>query len=143
MKAAQMYNPIFGITNDITSRDIDELERVYRLFSLPEYAGAADAMKGELATYKARITFIRPLPERLDSDGKDTFDIQAWWCENQAAMPAWSSTLRAVLRHAPNSAPPERAFSILNDSIGDDQTRARADYKKALMMLQYNNRGRD
>ena len=143
MKAAQVYETIFGITNDITSRDIDELERVYRLFSLPEYAGAADAMKGELATYKARITFIRPLPERLDSDGKDTFDIQAWWCENQAAMPAWSSTLRAVLRHAPNSAPPERAFSILNDSIGDDQTRARADYKKALMMLQYNNRGRD
>lgn len=59
MKAAQVYDPIFGITNDITSRDIDELERVYRLFSLPEYAGA---MKGELATYKARITFHPPAP---------------------------------------------------------------------------------
>ena len=100
-------------------------------------------MKEELATYKARITLIRPLAERLDSDGKDTVDIQVWWRENQAALPAWSSTLRAVLCHAPNSAPPERAFSILNDSIGDDQTCAKADYKKALMMLQYNNRGRD
>ena len=143
MKAAQAYDPIFAITNNITSGDVDELERLYRLFALPEYAGAADAMKEELATYKARITLIRPLAERLDSDGKDTFDIQVWWRENQAALPAWSSTLRAVLCHAPNSAPPERAFSILNDSIGDDQTCAKADYKKALMMLQYNNRGRD
>ena len=143
MKAAQAYDPIFGITNNITSGDVDELERLYRLFALPEYAGAADAMKEELATYKARITLISPLAERLDSDGKDTFDIQVWWRENQAALPAWSSTLRAVLCHAPNSAPPERAFSILNDTIGDDQTCAKADYKKALMMLQYNNRGRD
>ena len=63
-------------------------ERLYRLFALPEYAGAADAMKEELATYKARITLIRPLAERLDSDGKDTFDIQVWWRVNQAALPA-------------------------------------------------------
>jgi hypothetical protein len=42
-----------------------------------------------------------------------------------------------------NSAPPERAFSILNDSFEADQTRALADYKSASIMLQYNNRGRD
>jgi hypothetical protein len=75
MKAAQAYDPIFAITNDITSGDVDELERLYRHFSLPEYAGAADAMKEELATYKARITLIRPFAERLDSDGKVKFDI--------------------------------------------------------------------
>jgi hypothetical protein len=70
----------------------------------------------------ARITLIRPLAERLDSDGKGTFGIQAWWRENQAALPARSSRLRAVLCRAPNSEPLERAFSILSDSIGDDQT---------------------
>jgi hypothetical protein len=47
-----------------------------------------------------------------------------------------------VLCHAPNSAPPERAFSALNDSIGDGQYNAKANYKKVLMQLQYNNRGR-
>jgi hypothetical protein len=47
-----------------------------------------------------------------------------------------------VLCHVPNSAPPERAFSILNDSIGNGQYDAKADYKKALMQPQYNNRGR-
>jgi hypothetical protein len=135
--------PHLGITSDITSGNVDELERLYRLFSLPEYAGAADAIKEELATYTARIKLNHPLAERLDSDGKDTYRIQAWWRENQAALPVWSSTPRAVLCHAPNSAPPERAFSILNDSIGDDQTCANADYNKALIMLQYNNRGRD
>jgi hypothetical protein len=49
------------------------------------------------------------------------------------------SALRAVLRHAPNSESPERAIGILGDSIGD----GKADYKKALMRPQYNNRGRD
>jgi len=84
---------------------------------------------------KARITLIRPFAEWFDSDGKDTFGIQAWWRENQAALLAWSSTLRTVLCQAPNSAPPERAFGILNDSIGDDQTCAKVEHKKALMML--------
>ena len=38
--------------------------------------------------------------------------------------------------------PPERAFSILNDCIDDDQYNALADYKKAMVMAQYNSRGR-
>jgi hypothetical protein len=42
-----------------------------------------------------------------------------------------------------NSAPPERLFSILNDNVGDDQLRAKADYKMALCILPYNDRDRD
>jgi hypothetical protein len=42
---------------------------------LKEYAGAANAIKEELAAYKARIKQTLPA-ERLDGDGKDTFDIQ-------------------------------------------------------------------
>jgi len=48
-----------------------------------------------------------------------------------------------VLCHAQNSAPPERAFNILNNAIGDQQVRARADYKKAIMQLQFDSRGRE
>jgi len=76
------------------------------------------------------------------SDGKDTFDIEAWWSAQEAVLPAWTQVLRAVACHVPNSAPPERAFSILNDSIGDDQYHAKGDYKKALMQVQYNSRAR-
>jgi hypothetical protein len=110
LKVEKVHSPIFGVTNIITSGDVDERARAYHFFSLKEYAGAANAIKEELAAYKARIAQIRPLAERLDGDGKGTFDIQVWWRESEAALPAWSSTLRAVLCHAPNSAPPERAF---------------------------------
>jgi hypothetical protein len=100
-------------------------------------------MKKEIAEYKAAVSEMKPLAERRDEDGNDTFDIESWWCGCEARLPAWSSVLRAVLCHVPNSAPPERAFSILNDSFDDDQTRAKADYKAASIMLQYNGRGRD
>jgi len=100
-------------------------------------------MKEELHLYKARIAQIRPIEERLDEDGQDTFDIQSWLRESKAALPAWSKALHAVLCHAPKSAPPERAFSILNNTIGDQQARAREDYNKAIMQLQFNSRGRE
>ena len=48
-----------------------------------------------------------------------------------------------MLCHAPNSAPPERALSILNNAIGDQQVRARADFKKAIIQLQFDSRGRE
>jgi hypothetical protein len=53
--------------------------------------------------------------------------------------------LRAVLCHVPNTAPHERAFSILNDSIGDGQYSPKASYKKALtqVQVQYNGRRRE
>jgi hypothetical protein len=100
-------------------------------------------MREELHLYKARIAQIRPIKERLDEDGQGTFDIQSWLRESKAALPAWSKALRAVLCHAPNSAPPGRAFGILNIAIGDQQVRARADYKKAMMQLQFDSRGRE
>ena len=98
-------------------------------------------MKSELASYRAAVAEIPALAMRTAA-GKDTFDIEAWWCAKQATLPAWAGSLRAVLCNVPNSAPPERAFSILNNSIGDDQYNAKADYKKAIMMVQYNGRGR-
>jgi len=39
--------------------------------------------------------------------------------------------------------PTQRAFSILNNTIGDQQARAREDYNKAIMQLQFNSRGRE
>jgi hypothetical protein len=77
-KAAQLYSPIYGVTNDITSGDVAELARVYRFFSLQENKGSTFAIKEELAAYKTRIAQIHPLAERLDGDGKGTFAIQVW-----------------------------------------------------------------
>ena len=57
-------------------------------------------------------------------------------------MPAFSYVLRAVLANAPNSIPPERVFSILNDTFDDDQDKALADYIELSLQKQFNARSR-
>ena len=64
------------------------------------------------------------------------------WREATAKVPSWAYVLRAVLTNSPNSIPPERVFSILNDTFDDDQTRSSADYIEYSLQSQYNGRGR-
>ena len=59
---------------------------------------------------------------------KDTFDHCDWWRANGDKVPAFKYVLRAVLANSPNSIPPERVFSILNNTFDDDQHRAFTDY---------------
>ena len=47
-----------------------------------------------------------------------------------------------ALTYSPNSCPPERVFSILNDTFDDDMERAKADYMEYSLMRQFNQRGR-
>ena len=82
-----------------------------------------------------------PLAQRKDAKGEATFDLHQWWKGNYGDFPAWGYVLRAVLTNStPNSIPPERVFSILNDTFGDDQKtgRRRADYKEFSLMKKYN-----
>ena len=89
------------------------------------------------------INNIKPRAQRLDpKTKKDTFRLGKWWPENSKVVPSWAYVLRAVLTNSPNSIPPERVFSILNDSFDDDQKRAHADYIELSLQLQYNGRGR-
>ena len=57
-------------------------------------------------------------------------------------MPAFAYVLRAVLANAPNSIPPERVFSILNDTFEDDMDSSLADYIELSLQLQFNSRSR-
>ena len=57
-------------------------------------------------------------------------------------MPAFAYVLRAVLANAPNSIPPERVFSILNDTFEDDMDNSLADYIELSLQLQFNSRSR-
>ena len=43
---------------------------------------------------------------------------------------------------APNSIPPERGFSVLNDTFDDDQGNSLADYIELCLQLQFNSRTR-
>ena len=42
-----------------------------------------------------------------------------------------------------NSVPPERVFSVLNDTFDDDMDRSHADYIELSLQLQFNNRSRE
>ena len=63
--------------------------------------------------YNTIVKAIKPLAQRL-KDGKDTFSLLDFWRANEGEVPAFAYVLRAVLSNAPNSIPPERVFSILN-----------------------------
>ena len=74
-------------------------------------------MKGEITKYNAIVKAIKPLPERTDAKGNDTFTLLGFWRAHEAEIPAFAFVLRAVLANAPNSIPPERVFSILNERL--------------------------
>ena len=99
-------------------------------------------MKSELVAYNSLVKAIKPLPLRVDAKGKDTFTLLGFWRANEDKVPAFSDVVRAVLANAPNSIPPERVFSILNDTFDDDQDSALADYIELSLQLQFNERSR-
>jgi len=99
-------------------------------------------MKGESTKYNALVKEIKPLAQRLDAKGKDTFTLSGFWRASEDKVPAFSYVLRAVLANAPNSIPPERVFSILNDTFDDDQDKALADYIELSLQKQFNARSR-
>ena len=78
-------------------------------------------MSKEIAKYNAIVKLIKPVGERKDAKGKDTFTLLGFWRTHEADLPAFSYVLRAVLANSPNSVPPERVFSILNNTFDDDQ----------------------
>ena len=56
---------------------------------------------------------------------------------------AFAFVLRAVLANSPNSIPPERVFSVLNDTFEEDMDNSYADYIELSLQLQFNSRSRD
>ena len=53
-------------------------------------------------------------------------------------LPHHYQVLRVVLLHSPNSCPPERIFSILNNTFDADLI-ALMDYMELALQLQFNN----
>ena len=102
-------------------------------------------MKSEIVQFNALVKAIKPAAQRLDAKGKDTFDLGRFWRENEEGkgIDAFAFVLRAVLANAPNSIPPERVFSILNDTFEDDMDRSHADYIELSLQKQFNERTRE
>ena len=144
MKAVRIFHPlsIQRRGTPVLEGDIDHLSSKFRFLKHPVLARAIQEMKEELSTYNRLVNDIPPHNERLDTKGKDTFNLLAWWKGNSDQVSNWALVLTGVLANSPNSCPPERVFSILEDTFDDDQRRAYADYLELSLMIQYNNRGR-
>ncbi len=54
---------------------------------------------------------------------------------NASHLPKWSAAARKIFQIQPSSAAPERVFSSLNNSFGDQQENALQDYVESSLML--------
>jgi hypothetical protein len=141
MHAAGFFDPLS--TTPPSDQGVDEIFSSFKLFKKHhKFKDLGPLIKGEIQMYLTLIEEIPPLAERQDKKGHDTFDIVAWWVAAAKKLPNTALALRGVATHSPNSAPPERVFSILNNSFDDNQTTALNDYVQLSLMLQYNTRGR-
>ena len=144
MKAARFFNPLHVLANGaVSEEDIDGLT-LFRFATHPKIGPKIEAMKSEIAQYNTLVKAIKPAAQRLDADGMDTFSLGSFWRENEVGkgVDAFAFVLRAVLANSPNSIPPERVFSILNDTFDDDMDNSRADYIELSLQLQFNERSR-
>ncbi len=138
-KVARIFNPLHVLGNPISVADIDSL-KIFRLSEHPLIRPHIEGMKSELIKYHALVKSIKPLDQRKNAKGKDTFVLSDWWRCNSGELPHFAFVLRAVLTNAPNSCPPERLFSMFNATFGEDQKRSFGDYLELAMQSQYNKR---
>ena len=143
LKVARIFNPLHVLGYPISVADIDSL-KFFRLIEHPLIRPhTVEGMKTELIKYHALVKSIKPLDQRKDAKGKDTFVLSDWWrCNSgwRASSRCICAARRSVLTNAPNSCPPERLFSMFNASFGEDQQRSFGDYLELAMQSQYNKR---
>jgi hypothetical protein len=136
MRAARnVFNPVVAFHTPVTDKDIATLSQAFRCMRHPLVAATLLKMPAELPKYNALASAITIIVS-------GEFDIQAWWKMHKTSLPAFTQVLRAVLTNSPNSCPPERVFSILNDTFSTSQKTTKQDHLQLSLQLQYNSRGR-
>jgi hypothetical protein len=135
-KAARIFNPLHVLGNQISVADIYSLKS-FRLSEHLLIRPHIEGMKSEIITCHALVKSIKPLDQRKDAKGKDTFVLSDWWRCNSGELPHFAFVLRAVLTNAPNSCPPDLLFNMVNASFGEDQQRSFGDYLELAMQSQY------
>ena len=82
LKVARIFNPLHVLGYQISVADIDSL-KILRLTRTehPLIMPHIDGMKSEIRVikYQALVKSIKPLDQRKDAKGKDTFVLSDWW----------------------------------------------------------------
>ena len=95
-------------------------------------ACCAQEMKAEINEYNILVDKAF----RAEDDMQPEFNLI--WRANEAVIPKFAFVLRAVLANSPNSIPPERVFSCLNNFFTPGHENSYSDYIKYATQLQFN-----
>ena len=127
-EACRLLNP--NRINHIDRSNITSLlKRLPSIAKLPndQCLQLFQGLQAELSTYEALAR---------DCDGSRP--IGEWWRANKLQLPTWFSVAKIVALYQPSSAAVERLFSIYQHMFNDEQTLALADYKRAAIMVRFN-----
>ena len=97
LKVARIFNPLHVLGYQISVADIDSL-KIFRLTEHPLIIPHIDGMKSEIIKYQALVKSIKPLDQRKDAKGKDTFVLSDWWRCNSGELPHFAFVLRTKLK---------------------------------------------
>ena len=125
-KVAWVFSPLKLKDTQVSTSTVDELVSTFPFLNTPSNV---NGLKSELPTYMTPIEDINP-----------STDIIEWWFRHKAILPNWHSAFEKVLLIQPSSATVKRAFSLLQNSFSNKQSRSLEDYIETSVMLQYNNR---
>ena len=78
LKVARIFNPLHVLGHPISVADIDSL-KIFRLIDHPLVRPHIEGMKSEIIKYNTLVKSIKPLDQRKDAKGKDTFVLCDWW----------------------------------------------------------------
>ena len=84
--SASIFNPLHVLGYQISFADIDSF-KILRLTEHPLIMPHIDGMKSEIIKYQALVKSIKPLDQRKDAKGKDTFVLSDWWRCNSGDLP--------------------------------------------------------
>ena len=78
LKVARIFNPLHVLGHPISVADIFSL-KIFRLIEPPLIRPHIEGMKSEIIKYNTLVKSIKPLDQRKDAKGKDTFVLCDWW----------------------------------------------------------------
>ena len=126
----------------LTEAYIEDL-KLFRFSTHPKIAPKIEEMKTEITKYNSLVKSIKPLPQRLDPKGNDTFSLLCFWRANEGeGRPSPTCFMLCSPTPPTRSRRSVSSFSVLNDTFDDDMASSLADYIELSLQLQFNSRSR-
>lgn len=117
-----------------------DMETVDALAAVKPLAKLVPSLKHQFSDYKVAVEGVVIDHTENKEDHSFTEGVLAWWASNGSKVPAWGQAAQIVFAFTPNSAAPERVFSLLKAMFGGDKATGLADYVQTALMLKYNKR---